>query len=87
MAEEDPTLYVSEKTGRGPLSEDWVQVYSQECVVSFLFLFALSRKMENISRGLAFGDFVTIPTEGSMQDNTVARLQSTRVQTPLSSLF
>ncbi len=39
-----------------------------------------------ISRGSAFGDFVTIFTEGSMQDNTVARLQSTRV-TPLSPLF
>lgn len=32
VAEEDPTLYVSQKTGRGPLSEDWVQAYSQECV-------------------------------------------------------
>ncbi len=28
--------------------------------------------MENISRGPIFGDFVTILTEGSMQDNTVA---------------
>jgi hypothetical protein len=33
--------------------------------------------MENIGRGPTFGDFVTILTEGSMQDNTVARLQST----------
>ncbi len=35
------------------------------------------------------GDFVTILTEGSMQDVTVARLQSTRVQTenPLPSLL
>jgi hypothetical protein len=32
-------------------------------------------------------DFVTIRTEASMQDITVARLQSTRVQTPLSPLF
>ncbi len=31
-----------------------------------------------------FGDFVTIHTQGSMQDNTVARLLSTRVQTSLS---
>jgi hypothetical protein len=38
--------------------------------------------MENISRGPTFGDFVTI--EGSMQDKMVARLQYTRVQTPLS---
>jgi hypothetical protein len=37
-----------------------------------------------ISRGPTFGDFVTIRTEGSMQDVSVARLQSTRVQTPLS---
>ena len=34
VAEEDPTLFVSEKTGRGPLSEDWVQMYAEECVVS-----------------------------------------------------
>jgi hypothetical protein len=43
-----------------------------------------NRKMENICRGLIYGDFVTIFTEGSMQDNRVARLQSARVQTPLS---
>jgi hypothetical protein len=34
--------------------------------------------------GSTFWDFVTILTEGSIQDNTVARLQSIRVQTPLS---
>jgi hypothetical protein len=45
------------------------------------------RETENISGGLTFGDFVTILTEGSMQDNTVARLQSTRVHTPLSPLL
>jgi hypothetical protein len=45
------------------------------------------REMKNISRGPTFGDFVTICTEGSMQDNRVARLQSTRVQTPLSPLI
>jgi hypothetical protein len=33
--------------------------------------------MENKSRGTTFGDFVTIRTEGSMQDITVARLRST----------
>jgi hypothetical protein len=43
--------------------------------------------MENISRGPTFGDFVTIRREASMQDVTVARLQSTRVETPLSPLF
>ncbi len=44
----------------------------------------LPREMENISRGSTFEDFVTILTEGSTNDNTVARLQSTSVQTPLS---
>jgi hypothetical protein len=34
------------------------------------------REIENISRGSTFGDFVTIHREGSMQDVTVARLQS-----------
>jgi hypothetical protein len=43
--------------------------------------------MENKIRGPTFGDFVTILTERSMQDVTVARLQTTKVQTPLSSLF
>ncbi len=37
----------------------------------------LGRQKENISRGSTFGDFVTIRTEGSMQDTTVARLLST----------
>jgi hypothetical protein len=46
-----------------------------------------SREMENISRGPTFGDFVTIRREASMQDVTVARLQTTRAQTPLSPLF
>jgi hypothetical protein len=46
-----------------------------------------TREMENISRGSGFGDFVTIRTEVSMQDVTVARLHSTRVQTPLSPPF
>jgi hypothetical protein len=43
-----------------------------------------NREKENICRGSTFGDFVTILIEGSMQDNTITRLQSTRVQTPLS---
>ncbi len=46
-----------------------------------------TREMENISRGHTFGDFVPIRTETSLQDVTVARLQSTRVPTPLSPLF
>ncbi len=42
------------------------------------------REMENISRGPTIGYFVSIR---SMQDVSVARLQSTRVQTPLSPCF
>jgi hypothetical protein len=38
--------------------------------------------MENISRGPTFGDFVSIRTQALMQDVTVTKLQSTRVQTP-----
>jgi hypothetical protein len=45
------------------------------------------REIENISRGPTFWDFVTIGTEGSMQDFSVARLQSKREQTPISRLF
>ncbi len=48
---------------------------------------ALHREMENISRGPTFGDFVTTLTGWSMQDNTVARLQSTRVKTTLSPIY
>jgi hypothetical protein len=54
---------------------------------SFLQSMLEVREMENISRGPTFGDFVTIRTEGSMQDIVVARQQCARVQTPLSSLF
>jgi hypothetical protein len=45
------------------------------------------REMENINRGPTLGDFVTIRSEVSMQNVTVARLQSTRVQTHPSPLF
>jgi hypothetical protein len=48
---------------------------------------ATLREIENISRRPTFGDFVTILTEGSMQDVKVARLQSARVQIPLSPLY
>jgi hypothetical protein len=40
-----------------------------------------------MSRGLTFGDFVTIRTEASMQDVTVARQQSTTVQNPSPPLL
>lgn len=32
VAEEDPTVFVSEKTRRGPLDSNWVQEYSDACV-------------------------------------------------------
>ncbi|KAK6638198.1 hypothetical protein RUM44_008626 [Polyplax serrata] len=31
IKEEDPKLFISEKTGRGPLSENWLQQYWTEC--------------------------------------------------------
>ncbi len=46
-----------------------------------------SSEMENISRGPTFRNVVTIRTERSMQQVTVARLQSTRVQTTISPFF
>ncbi len=36
----------------------------------------MPREMENLSRGPTFFDFVTIRTDASMQDITVARLKS-----------
>ena len=42
----------------------------------------LTREMENISRCPTFVDLFTLLTEGSMQDYTVTRLQSTRVRLP-----
>jgi hypothetical protein len=55
-----------------------------------LTAFYENQDMENISRRPNFKDFVTILTEGSMQDNTVARQYRLQVQTtdsppPLSS--
>ncbi len=81
------------------LYADWIPLHTQwrrrNCQVRARFSLvddtpiaeAESREMENISRGPTFGDFVTVRTEASMQDITVARLQSTRVQTPLSPYF
>ncbi len=46
-----------------------------------------SSQRDKISRGPIFGDFVTILTDRSMQDITVVRLQSTRVQTRLFPLY
>lgn len=33
IKEEDPKSYVSEKTGRGPLSDNWISEYWKECQV------------------------------------------------------
>lgn len=35
VKEEDPCVYVSRKTGRGPLTEAWIQDYWRECKVIF----------------------------------------------------
>jgi hypothetical protein len=43
--------------------------------------------MENIKRGLTFEDFVTILTEGSMQDNMAARLEYKSTDSPLPPLL
>jgi hypothetical protein len=45
------------------------------CSVDTLRCMVGTREMENVSRDPTFGDFVTIRTEGSMKDVTVARLQ------------
>ena len=39
VAEEDPTVFVSEKTRRGPLDSNWVQEYSDACVVGLIEFF------------------------------------------------
>ena len=31
--QEDPTMFVSEKTQRGPLDENWLEEYSAACLV------------------------------------------------------
>lgn len=31
VREEDPLIYTSEKTGRGPLSENWLEEYWRAC--------------------------------------------------------
>ncbi len=73
----------------GAHSSQVALVFSNNAKIFFLLrkLKIFGREMENISRGPAFGDFVTIRTEASTQDVTVARLQGTRVQNPLSPLL
>jgi len=34
VKDEDPCVYISRKTGRGPLSESWIQDYWRECKVN-----------------------------------------------------
>jgi hypothetical protein len=45
------------------------------------------REMENISRDPTFEDFVTIRTEGSMQDVTVTRLRVQEYRLPFPPLL
>jgi hypothetical protein len=35
VKEEDPCVYISRKTGRGPLSDSWIQDYWRECKVRY----------------------------------------------------
>jgi hypothetical protein len=49
-------------------------VSTKYAYLDFVPMWCAGREMENISRGTTFGDFVTIRTEGSMQDVTVARV-------------
>lgn len=35
--EEDPTLFISEKTQRGPLTEDWLEIYWKEVYFNNVF--------------------------------------------------
>ncbi len=68
-----------------PVSFYWYLCYQGTRTVPLYV--SLHREMENISRGPIFEDFVTILTEGSMQDVIVATLQTKRGQTPLSPLY
>jgi hypothetical protein len=61
-----------------------MQLFVDSCPDKIQFIWVSLREMENISRGPTSGDFVTILTEGSMQDNTVARVQEYRLPFPLS---
>lgn len=36
VPQEDPKQYVSEKTGRGPLTDNWLDEYWDECKVSYI---------------------------------------------------
>ena len=33
VEDEDPRLFVSQKTGRGPLDDNWIEEYWSECKV------------------------------------------------------
>ena len=44
VKEEDPTLYISEKTARGPLTENWLEEYWADVKVRFRISFSLRSK-------------------------------------------
>lgn len=39
VKEEDPVLYISEKTGRGPLTETWLDDYWDDVRVRFSYFY------------------------------------------------
>lgn len=48
-AEEDPTVYISEKTGRGPLTVNWLEEYSQVCIYLHVAIKAPARYVAKVS--------------------------------------
>ena len=51
VKEEDPTLYVSEKTGRGPLEESWLEDYWNDVKVSFSYRLILYKEQSEKDTG------------------------------------
>lgn len=46
VKEEDPKLYISEKTGRGPLTDTWLEDYWTEIKVKIYFTILLRNKIK-----------------------------------------
>lgn len=46
VKEEDPKLYISEKTGRGPLTDTWLEDYWTEIKVKIHFTILLQNKIK-----------------------------------------
>ena len=43
VEEEDPTMYISQKTTRGPLTENWLEEYWREVKVSVFSIFLIKK--------------------------------------------